>query len=54
MMYFSLVERDAQGDGWHLTPKPAVTSSTGGEVNEFTYGNEPFRDRDYKPSYPLP
>ncbi|HKS11519.1 MAG TPA: hypothetical protein VJS90_00630 [Pseudomonas sp.] len=45
-MHSSLIERDAQGEGWHLTPNPDVTYSTGSDVNDVTYGNGLLRDSD--------
>lgn len=53
-MQANLVERDAQGQGWHLTPNPDVTYSTGSAVKDVSYGSEAFRDPNYKPTYPLP
>lgn len=53
-MHASLVERDAQGEGWHLTPNPDVTYADGSDVHEVVYGSEQFRDSNYKPNYPLP
>ena len=47
-MYPTLVERDAQGDGWHLTPNPDVTYPHGSNQGKTIYGNEQYRDPNYK------
>lgn len=53
-MHSNLIVRDEQGQGWHLLPNPDVTYTTGSGVKTTSYGNESFRDSNYKPSYPLP
>lgn len=48
-LYPSLIERDKDGDGWHLTPNPQVTYKGEGPTAKTHYGNSRFEDPDYHP-----
>ena len=45
----SLVERDKDGAGWHLTPNPDVTYKYEGPTAKKTYSNSSFEDPNYHP-----
>lgn len=45
----SLIERDKEGAGWHLTPNPEVTYSPVGPTAKTHYNNSRFEDPDYQP-----
>ena len=45
----SLVERDKDGSGWHLTPNPDVTYPSGGPTAKTYYRVERFKDPNYTP-----
>jgi len=44
-----LIERDKDGDGWHLTPNPDVTYSPAGPKAKTYYKNGRFEDPNYQP-----
>ncbi|MNI42953.1 hypothetical protein D3C73_972680 [compost metagenome] len=48
-LYPSLIERDKEGEGWHLTPNPQVTYKGEGPTAKTHYNNSRFEDPDYKP-----
>lgn len=48
-LYPSLIERDKDGDGWHLTPNSQVTYKGEGPTAKTHYNNSRFKDPDYHP-----
>ncbi|PRA20363.1 hypothetical protein [Pseudomonas poae] len=48
-LYPSLIERDKDGDGWHLTPNPDVTYKRDGPTAKTRYNNSLFENPDYHP-----
>jgi hypothetical protein len=48
-LYPSLIERDKDGDGWHLTPNSQVTYKGEGPTAKTHYNNSRFEDPDYHP-----
>ncbi|WP_313451329.1 hypothetical protein [Pseudomonas rhodesiae] len=48
-MYPSLIERDKDGDGWHLTPNSQVTYKGEGPTAKTHYNNSRFENPDYHP-----
>ncbi|PIB57673.1 hypothetical protein [Pseudomonas sp. 2822-17] len=48
-LYPSLIERDKDGEGWHLTPNSQVTYKGGGPTAKTHYNNSRFEDPDYHP-----
>ncbi|WP_226456941.1 hypothetical protein [Pseudomonas sp. AF03-9] len=48
-LYPSLIERDKEGDGWHLTPNLQVTYKGEGPTAKTHYNNSRFADPDYHP-----
>lgn len=48
-LYSSLIERDKEGNGWHLTPNPQVTYKGEGLTAKTHYNNSRFEDPDYHP-----
>lgn len=51
-MYSSLIERDTDGSGWHLSPNKDVAYPDGSNQRETIYYNERYKDPDYKPLTP--
>ena len=49
-LYPSLIERDKEGDGWHLTPNPQVTYTPRGPTARTSYRDSRFEDADYTPA----
>lgn len=45
----SLIERDKDGSGWHLTPNPDVTYTPDGPTAKTYYKIERFKDPKYQP-----
>ena len=43
-MHATLIERDADGQGWHLSPNPDVTYSSGSNESKTLYIFEPRRE----------
>lgn len=48
-LYPSLIERDKEGGGWHLTPNSQVTYEGEGPTAKTHYNNSRFEDSDYRP-----
>ncbi len=48
-LYPSLIERDKDGDGWHLTPNSQVTYKGDGPTGKTNHNNSRFEDPDYHP-----
>lgn len=48
-LYPSLIERDKDGTGWHLTPNSEVTYEGEGPTAKMHYNNSRFEDPDYDP-----
>ena len=48
-LYPSLIERDKDGDGWHLTPNSQVTYKGDGPTAKTHHNNSRFEDPDYHP-----
>ncbi len=48
-LYPSLIERDKDGTGWHLTPNSEVTYEGEGPTAKMHYNNSRFEDPDYHP-----
>ncbi|HDS1737192.1 hypothetical protein [Pseudomonas sp. BP8] len=48
----TLVERDENGSGWHLKPNPDVTYPDGSAVGKTYYGDDRYKDPNYKPFSP--
>ena len=48
-LYPSLIERDKDGDGWHLTPNPQVTYNGDGPTAKTHYENSRFENPNYRP-----
>lgn len=48
-LYPSLIERDKDGGGWHLTPNPQITYKGEGPTAKTHYNNSRFEDPDYHP-----
>ncbi|MCX9149457.1 MULTISPECIES: hypothetical protein [Pseudomonas] len=48
-LYPSLIERDNDGTGWHLTPNPEVTYIGEGPTAKMHYNNSRFEDPNYHP-----
>ncbi|MCI8211973.1 hypothetical protein AUC61_20785 [Pseudomonas sp. S25] len=48
-LYPSLIERDKDGTGWHLTPNPNVTYYGDGPTAKTHYNNSRFEDPKYQP-----
>ena len=49
-LYPSLIERDKDGAGWHLTPNPEVTYSPVGPTAKTDYRDSRFENPDYQPT----
>jgi hypothetical protein len=49
-LYPSLIERDKEGTGWHLTPNPEVTYKYAGPTANTYYRERRFENPDFKPS----
>ncbi len=49
-LYPSLIERDEDGTGWHLTPNPNVTYDGDGPTAKTHYSNSRFEDPKYQPN----
>lgn len=49
-LYPSLIERDKDGTGWHLTPNPNVTYKGDGPTAKTHYSNSRFEDPKYQPN----
>lgn len=48
-LYASLIERDKEGSGWHLTPNPQVTYNGDGPTAKTHYENSRFENPNYRP-----
>ena len=48
-LYASLIERDKEGNGWHLTPNPQVTYIGDGPTAKTHYENSRFENPNYRP-----